>query len=154
MQFGVYYQMRIFYKLLKIIYSNFPINKIRLTALKISGVEIGSMVYLGESILIIKDQKIPNSKLIIGNRVSIAPRVSILLASGPNNSVLQKHFPLYGYSVILEDDCWIGTGAIIYPGITVGNCSVVLSGSVVTKNVPSFSVVGGVPAKIIKRIII
>ena len=47
-------------------------------------------------------------------------------------------------------DCWIGAGAIILKGVSVGNGSVVAAGSVVTKDVPDYSVVGGVPARIIK----
>lgn len=54
--------------------------------------------------------------------------------------------------VIIEDDIWIGANAVILPGVTIGNHSVVAAGAVVTKNVPPHSLVAGVPAKIIKQI--
>jgi len=52
--------------------------------------------------------------------------------------------------VVLEDDVWIGAKASILPGVTIGRGAVVGTGSVVTKNVQPFSVVGGVPAKLMK----
>lgn len=52
--------------------------------------------------------------------------------------------------VIVEKHSWIGLNSTILPGITIGECSVIAAGSVVTRNVPSYSVVGGNPAKVIK----
>ena len=54
-------------------------------------------------------------------------------------------------TVVLDDDCWIGAGAILLPGITVGKMAIVGAGSVVTKDVTDNSVVAGVPARIIKK---
>lgn len=54
-------------------------------------------------------------------------------------------------SIIIEDDVWIGRRVIIMPGVKVGKGSVIAAGAVVTKDIPEYSVVGGVPAKIIKR---
>ena len=54
--------------------------------------------------------------------------------------------------VIIGDDVWIGTNAVILPGVTIGRHSVVAAGAVVTKDVPEHSLVAGVPAKIIKEI--
>ena len=56
-----------------------------------------------------------------------------------------------GYPVI-EDDVWIGAGAIVLPGVTVGRGSIVAAGAVVTADVPPFTLAGGVPAKTIKQI--
>ncbi|RYE17040.1 MAG: acyltransferase, partial [Sphingobacteriales bacterium] len=53
--------------------------------------------------------------------------------------------------IIIEDDCWIGTNSVVLAGVTVGRGSVIAAGSVVTKDVPPYSVVAGVPAKIIKK---
>ena len=52
--------------------------------------------------------------------------------------------------VKIENDCWIAANSIILAGVTVGRGSIVAAGSVVTKDVPPFSIVGGNPAKIIK----
>ena len=52
--------------------------------------------------------------------------------------------------IIVEDDVWLGTNALILSGVTIGQGSVVAAGSVVTKNVPAYAIVAGVPAKVIK----
>jgi acetyltransferase-like isoleucine patch superfamily enzyme len=54
------------------------------------------------------------------------------------------------YSLIIGNDCWIGEGVFIVGGITIGDGAVVLAHAVVTKNVPPYAIVGGVPAKILK----
>lgn len=54
------------------------------------------------------------------------------------------------YPIIIENDCWIGYGAYIISGVKIGNGAVVLAGSIVTKDVPPYAIVGGVPAKLIK----
>lgn len=54
--------------------------------------------------------------------------------------------------VIINDDVWIGAGAIIVPGVTIGKGSVIAAGAVVTKDVAPYTLVGGVPAKEIKKI--
>ena len=56
-----------------------------------------------------------------------------------------------GKKVIVEDDVWIGRSAIIMPGVKIGKGSIVGAGSVVTKDIEPFSVVGGVPSKLIKK---
>ena len=52
--------------------------------------------------------------------------------------------------VVIEDDVWIGANCVILSGVHVGHGAVVAAGSVVTKNVPSYALVAGVPAKVIK----
>lgn len=54
------------------------------------------------------------------------------------------------FAVVIGNDCWIGQGAFIVGGITIGDGAVVLAHAVVTKDVPPFAIVGGVPAKILK----
>jgi acetyltransferase-like isoleucine patch superfamily enzyme len=88
----------------------------------------------------------------IGNNVMISPRVSIyaenhvyddptvpMIEQGVNRSV-----------VIIEDDCWIASHSVILAGVKIGRGSVVGAGSIVTKDVPPFSVVAGNPARVIK----
>jgi acetyltransferase-like isoleucine patch superfamily enzyme len=53
---------------------------------------------------------------------------------------------------VVEDDCWLGEGAIVLKGVRIERGSVVAAGSVVTRDVPAFSVVAGVPARIVRRI--
>ena len=54
------------------------------------------------------------------------------------------------YPVIIGNDCWIGYGANLIAGVTIGNGAIVLAGAIVTKDVQPYAIVAGIPAKIIK----
>lgn len=58
----------------------------------------------------------------------------------------------FALPIRIEDDCWLGARATILPGVTIGRGSTVVAGAVVTKDVEPFCVVGGVPAKVIKKL--
>lgn len=140
------------HKIFNLIFSGFPVNSVRIFGLKLVGSIVGEKVYLGSSFLIITDKSEKDSRVIIGDRVSIAPRVTAILVSGSNNSKLKSVIPWKRGSVVIKDDAWIGVGTIIYPNIVIGEGAIVTAGSVVTKDVEPFTMVGGVPAKIIKKI--
>lgn len=84
--------------------------------------------------------------LAIGDNVSVSREVTIVTAShGANDPAFSlEHGP-----VVIEDHVWIGTRAMILPGVTIGRGSVVAAGAVVTRDVPPLSIVGGVPARAI-----
>lgn len=90
----------------------------------------------------------------IGNRVYTAPLVQMLAVnhvySDPARPMVEQGITAEG--IVVEDDVWIGAGAIITDGVTIGKGAVVAAGAVVTKNVPPHTVVGGVPARVIKVI--
>ncbi len=86
--------------------------------------------------------------LTIGNNVSIAGEVRIYTME---HDIDSPDFSETGAPVTIEDYAVIGTRVTILPGVTVGRGAVVASGAVVTKDVPSFTVVGGVPAQFIKN---
>lgn len=113
------------------------------------GLKIGRECFIGDETLIDLYDKV-----IIGNQVTIAQRVTLLTHNnvGYADHPLQKHFPKFSKAVTIEDGCVIGTGAILLPGITIGTRSFVAAGSVVTKNVPPSTLVGGVPAKVIRKL--
>ena len=69
-----------------------------------------------------------------------------------NNHAPEEHQILTCKPVVLKRNCWIGAGATILPGVTVGENAIVGAGSVVTKDVEPNTVVGGIPAKLIKRL--
>ncbi len=88
----------------------------------------------------------------IGRNVLIGQRVSF---HSENHVFDRTDIPIKAQGVtrqgiVVEDDCWLGAGVIVLDGVTIGRGSVVAAGSVVTKSVPPFSVVGGVPARILR----
>ena len=92
------------------------------------------------------------AEVIIGDDVLLAPGVVISTPSHP----LDEKLRLEGYEVAkpiaIGDAVWIGANATILQGITIGRGAVIAAGAVVTKDVPEYTVVGGVPAKVIKVI--
>lgn len=87
----------------------------------------------------------------IGNNVIIAPKAQIYSYSNkyiPNKPVIDSHVVA---DVIIEDDVWIGAGAIILPGVKISKGAIVAAGAVVTGDVGVNEIVGGVPAKVIKK---
>jgi 2-polyprenyl-3-methyl-5-hydroxy-6-metoxy-1,4-benzoquinol methylase len=92
------------------------------------------------------------NKIYIEPRVSIAPNVTIMLSVHPNHSKLRKLIKPIKGDVIIGEDSWVGSNVIIYPGITIGKCAVLAAGSVITKDVESYTIVAGIPAKILRKI--
>jgi acetyltransferase-like isoleucine patch superfamily enzyme len=87
----------------------------------------------------------------IGNNVLMAPRVS-LFAENHNFDRLDVTIMSQGVSrssIIIEDDCWLASNSIILAGVSVGHGSVIAAGSVVTKNVEPYSIMAGIPARVI-----
>ncbi|WP_288280689.1 acyltransferase [uncultured Prevotella sp.] len=90
----------------------------------------------------------------IGSHVNLAQGITVT-ALNHNFSDTTKRIDEQGIStnpVTIEDDVWIGANAVILPGVTIGQHAVVAAGAVVTADVPANTVVGGVPARIIKKI--
>lgn len=84
----------------------------------------------------------------IGNNVVIASYVKLITGSHDPDS---PDFQAYFKNIIIHDRAWIGTGAIILPGVEIGEGAIVSAGAVVTKNVEPYAIVGGVPAKMIRK---
>jgi galactoside O-acetyltransferase len=105
----------------------------------------GSQVDVGEFVVLRA-----NGGITIGSRVLIAAHATLTTRGHPIDP------PRYGRTVdgpvVLEDDVWVGAAAVILPGVTVGQGSIVGAGAVVTRDVPPFSVVAGVPARVIREI--
>ena len=83
----------------------------------------------------------------IGNHVQIAPNVTLLTANHDQDNLQILHCK----SVTIKDSAWIGAGAQVLPGVTIGKGEIVAAGAVVTKDVPDNAVVAGVPAKVIRQ---
>ena len=115
-------------------------------------VTIGNDVYIGPHALFLCTE----SQIFIGNKVLFGPHVTII--GGDHRitdvgrfiyDVLEKH-PEDDQDVHIEDDVWIGTNTTLLKGVTVGRGAVVAAGALVTKDVPPYAIVGGVPAKVLK----
>ncbi|MDD5054973.1 MAG: acyltransferase [Candidatus Peribacteraceae bacterium] len=88
--------------------------------------------------------------LTMGSRVTIAHGAMLFTDSGPNTSpILQKRFPIVAAPIVIGNDVWIGAGAMILPGVTIGSRCVIGAGSVVKENVQDDTIVAGSPAKVI-----
>jgi acetyltransferase-like isoleucine patch superfamily enzyme len=111
---------------------------------------IGEGTWIGHEVIIVGG----DAPISIGANCDFAPRVSIVTGSHRINS----HGPRVagdGYSlpISIGNGCWIGAGAIILGGTTIGERSIVAAGAVVKGNFPGGSLIGGVPARVIREIL-
>lgn len=120
----------------------------------ISNISVGHHSVLGSNTRIMTTK----AKTYIGNYVMFGPGVTIITGDH-RTDVLgkpmclitdQEKLPENDQDVTLEDDIWVGANVTILKGVTVGHGSIIASGAVVTKSFPPYSIVGGVPAKLIK----
>lgn len=112
-------------------------------------VSIGDNTYINGGILCAGD----NSKIIIGDNCLISYNVHIRTSSHnyKQKETLIRNQGNFEKDIIIGNDVWIGYGAQILPGIKIGNGAVIAAGAIVTKNVEKYTIVAGVPAKIIGR---
>lgn len=149
-------------------------DNVEINALSKNGILIGDNVSILKNTIIECTGVIRElgEGLVIGNNVGIAQncfiqvRGSVRIGSnvifGPNVSIFSEN---HNYSdttipimdqgatrkgVIIEDDVWLGSGSKILDGVTIGKGSIVASGAVVNKDIPPYSIVGGIPAKVLK----
>jgi acetyltransferase-like isoleucine patch superfamily enzyme len=124
-----------------------PYSGIKIWMHRKRGVKIGKNVHIGPMVTI--DDVYPNF-VIIEDGVSIAGQNFILT----HNKPLSYHRFLseaFLAPVIIKKNAWVAIGVIILPGVTIGEGAIVASGAVVSKDVPPNTLVGGIPAKVIKE---
>ena len=138
--------------LLKIIGVNTECNVRIYSSVKFWGtvkVDIKGNTFIGHEVLITGGE----SRIVIGKNVDIAPRV--LITTGTHKIDMRQGFNSAGEGVsrdiTIEDGVWIGANSTILSGVTIGEKTIVAAGSVVNKSVPSYCLVAGVPAKVIKK---
>jgi acetyltransferase-like isoleucine patch superfamily enzyme len=88
----------------------------------------------------------------IGDRVKFGPNVGVFAATHPIEVQERRESPDYSKEVTIGNDCWIGGNSVIMPGVRIGDGVTVGANSVVTRDIPSFSVAVGSPARVIKKI--
>lgn len=117
-------------------------------------ISIGNNSSIGDNALFLSSR----AKINIGNKVMFGPQVSIITGDhrtdiyGRAMIDIKDHekLPENDKDVTICDDVWIGANSTILKGVIIGSGSIVSAGSVVVKDVPPYSIVGGVPAKVIK----
>lgn len=123
----------------------------RVRLLRAAGARIGRDVYIADDFVIVEELGEP-CLVEIGDRVSIAPRVTLVTSSHPNQSWIRPFAPVAAGPVVLEPDAWIGAGAILLPNVRIGRGAIVGAGSVVTDDVEPLAIVAGQPARAVGRL--
>lgn len=113
-------------------------------------ITIGEDTVIGEKATLDGRKQLPNSKggLKIGNHVDIASEVMIWTSQ---HDIDAEDFHAIEAKVVIEDYVFIGPRAIILPGVTIGRGAIIAAGAIVSKDVPPMTVVGGIPAKEIRK---
>lgn len=128
----------------------FPAWRVRL--LRACGFTIGRDVYIADDLLIVEELA-DRANITIGDRVSIAPRVTLVTSSHPNRSRIRGFAPVSEGAIVIEEDAWLGAGCVVLPGVRIGRGAVVGANSVVVSDVPPLHVVAGHPARTIRELV-
>ncbi len=110
-------------------------------------VHFGNAVYANFNLTLVDD-----GDIFVGDNVMFAPNVTVISATHPIHPGLRRKQAQYNLPVVIRDNVWIGAGALILPGITIGENSVIGAGSVVTKDVPANVVAVGNPCRVLREI--
>lgn len=110
-------------------------------------VHFGKSVYANFNLTLVDD-----THIYVGDYTMIGPNVTIATAGHPILPVLRERVYQYNLPVRIGRNCWIGAGAILLPGITIGENTVVGAGSVVTKDLPANVVAAGNPCRVLRPI--
>lgn len=113
-------------------------------------------IYLGKNVRITMDCCIwagDTSKIIFGDNVLVGPGVKMMSTNHgiENNGVPMVYQERTNKDINIGSDVWIGSNAVVLKGVTIGDGAIIAAGAVVTKDVPSYAIVGGCPAKVIKN---
>lgn len=108
---------------------------------------VGKDFYANFNLTVVDD-----ADIFIGDHVMIAPNVILATGSHPICPELRERVYQYNLPVYIGNRVWIGAGAIVLPGVTIGDDSVIGAGSVVTKDIPAGVVAAGNPCRVIREI--
>lgn len=132
---------------LRLVANHCIIPPIRHALFRLSGLKYGQKTYINMGLTIVDDYE---NLVVIGERVALSPNVTLVASSTPNHSQLAEGSRYTKKKTItIGDHSWIGTGAVILPGIKIGKMAIVGANAVVTRNVNDCEIVAGAPAKVI-----
>lgn len=115
--------------------------------------DFGFNIYGGENGFINYDCTIlDTARIYLGKNILIGPNVRFYTPMHPIDYQERATGVEHGEPITIGDDCWIGGNAVICPGVTIGNRCIIAAGAVVVKDVPDDSMVGGNPARLIRRL--
>jgi maltose O-acetyltransferase len=115
--------------------------------------DYGRNIYLGDYLYFNFNCVILDcAKVTIGSHVMFAPNAQIYTATHPLDADLRKAGKEFAKPVTIHDHVWVGGSAVICPGVTIGERSVIGAGAVITRDVPACVLVGGNPARVIKEV--
>lgn len=110
---------------------------------------VGDHCFFGDGVMLdVRGGIEINNAVTVSNRVSIVTHINV----GYKDHPLQKVYPTSEKKVVIQDGVYVGTGAIILPGVTIGKQAIVGAGAVVTRDILAKSLVVGVPARPIRKI--
>jgi len=133
---------------LHVLAMNIPNDRIRNTLYRWRGTKIGNNVGIGHGVFI--EESRPNL-IEIEDGVNIGPR-AVIVAHDSSYHCINPEVPILFGRVRIRKNGYIGTKAIILPGVTIGEGAIVAAGAVVTKDVAPGVIVGGVPAKVLTTV--
>ena len=110
-------------------------------------VHFGSNIYANFNLTLVDD-----THIYVGSYTMFGPNVTVATAAHPVSPEHRRQDYQYNLPVHIGENCWIGAGAIILPGITIGNDTVIGAGSIVTKDIPAGVVAAGNPCRILREI--
>lgn len=115
----------------------------------------GAFIQIGDESRIHGSCLHARKSIVLGKRCLVAANSQILDSNGHDTCIPDVENRIRTTDeprgIVLEDDVWLGLGCIVLPGVTIGRGTIVAAGSVVSRDLPSFAICGGVPAKVIKR---
>lgn len=110
-------------------------------------VHFGSNIYANFNLTLVDD-----THIYVGDNTKFGPNVTVCTAAHPILPELREKQYQYNAPVHIGKCCWIGTGSVILPGVSIGDNSVIGAGSVVTKDIPANVVAVGVPCRVLRPI--
>lgn len=140
---NINYLLTGFRALTRLIAAHCPFAPLRIFLYVLSGIRIGEGAFINMNIVFEDEYK--TGVISIGKRVAVAKNASFIASSHANNSLLAKFDTSKFGTIVVEDDVWIGTGAVILPGVKIGRLAIIGANAVVTKDVDAYSIITGVP---------
>ena len=110
-------------------------------------VHFGDGVYANFGLTCVDD-----THIYVGSHTLFGPNVVLATAGHPMMPELRKHGIQYNMPIHIGENCWLGAGVIVVPGVTIGDNGVIGASSVVTKDIPSNSVAMGTPCRVVRQI--